>query len=64
MNTANADVKMMLLMHGVYAYELFEELGIGQTTYGVRMRRELISSEKEKYKAAILKVAAKKAGFT
>lgn len=63
MNTANTDIKVMLITHNVYAYELYKELGLSQSTYNVRIREELPGDEKERYKAAIFKIAAKKAGF-
>lgn len=61
MKKANTDIRMALLLHEVYAYELAEELGIGFTTYSVRMRKEMSAEKKEKFFNAILSVASRKA---
>lgn len=61
MAKANTDIRMALLLHDVYAYEVAEELGICITTYSVRMRKEMPAVEKDKFLKAIIAVAARKA---
>lgn len=61
MAKANTDIKMALLLHDVYAYEVADELGFSTGTYTRKMRKEMPAVEKDKFLKAIIAVAARKA---
>lgn len=61
-NTAqpNNEIRLLLHLHDIYAYELVEELGICQTTYSTRMRKPLSVEDKTKFILAINAIAERK----
>lgn len=59
-NTANNEIKLLLHLYGIYAYELVDELGICQSTYSTRMRKPLSVEDKTKFIVAINAIAERK----
>ena len=53
MKKCNMDIRLLLLTNGIYAYELADEIGIGQTTYTTKMRKELSYVDRAEFVRAI-----------
>lgn len=48
MKIANNDIKTQAKKSGVYLWQIADKLGIADTRFSVKLRRELPSKEKEK----------------
>ena len=48
MKIANNDIKTQAKKSGVYLWQIADKLGIADTRFSVKLRRELSSKEKEK----------------
>lgn len=61
MKKCNMDIRLLLLTNEIYAYELADELGIGQTTYTTKMRKELSCVDRAEFVRAIERITKRKA---
>ena len=61
MQKCNMDIRLLLLTNGIYAYELADELGIGQTTYTTKMRKELSVTDSADFIRAIERIMKRRA---
>lgn len=61
MNKCNMDIRLLLLTNGIYAYELADEIGIGQTTYTTKMRKELSVTDRADFIRAIERIMKRRA---
>lgn len=57
---ANKDIRLLLHINEIYAYELFDELGICQSTYTAYMRKELPREKRLKFFEAIERIKERK----
>lgn len=56
----NANIKLLLQLHQIFAYELADELGISLSTYTVYMRKELSPERRVRFYEAIAKIRGRK----
>ena len=61
MKKCNMDIRLLLLTNGIYAYELADEIGIGQTTYTTKMRKELSCVDRAEFVRAIERIVKRRA---
>lgn len=56
----NADIKLLLQFHGIFAYELAKELNISTSTYTMWVREELSPERRVRFYEAIAKIRGRK----
>lgn len=61
MKKCNMDIRLLLLTNEIYAYELADEIGIGQTTYTTKMRKELSCVDRAEFVRAIESIVKRRA---
>lgn len=59
-NIANKEIRCALINYDVKQYRVAEEIGISETGFSRKLRKELPQEEKEKILAAIEKLAKEK----
>ncbi|GEK35444.1 hypothetical protein [Kurthia sibirica] len=60
MAKVNKDIRLLLHLHEIYAFVLYEELGISSSTYTKEMRKELTAERRVKYFEAIERIKRRK----
>lgn len=61
LNKANSDIKEKAVNKGVFLYEIAEKLGMYETTFLRKLRKELSAEEKTKIFSIIDELSAEKA---
>lgn len=60
MTTTNIEIKASAKQKGVYYYEIAEKIGMLDTAFSRKLRRELPAAEKERIFSLIDEIAAEK----
>lgn len=60
MTTINFDIKIIAMKNDVRLYEIAQQLGISESAFNRRMRKELSSADRERFLRAIEEIADEK----